>query len=190
MVLPGYALMSQGIDVHAAVWPGGTFARQEVLSRAFAMQGACYVVMAGGLMREQDMPQEIRERIMELDGRERQLLMPCDGASGIIGPDGEMLAGPLLNEEGILTAKMNPGRVMMQKMIADHAGHYSRPDVFEFRVNARQKRTVTFDGREPAAAFAPVAHAVDDGSIRSGHELAGAMGEASREFASIAEGGA
>ena len=190
MVLPGYALMSQGIDVHAAVWPGGTFARQEVLSRAFAMQGACYVVMAGGLMREEDMPPEIRERAMELDGRQRQLLMPCDGASGIIGPDGEMIVGPLLNEEGILTAKMNPGRVMVQKMIADHAGHYSRPDVFEFRVNARQKRTVEFHGRESAETFVPVAQAIDDGAIRSVRDLEGAMSDAAREFASIAEGGA
>ncbi len=189
MVLPGYALMSQGIDVHAAVWPGGTFARQEVLSRAFAMQGACYVVMAGGLMREEDMPPEIRERVLELDGAERRLLIPCDGASGIIAPSGEMLAGPLLNQEGILTAKANRGRVMMQKMIADHAGHYSRPDVFEFRVNARRKQTVAFDGQQPAGPVAPISRAIDEGAIRGSRELEGAMSDAAREFAAVAEGG-
>ena len=190
MVLPGYALMAQGIQVHAAAWPGGTFARQEVLSRAFAMQGACYVVMAGGLMRQEDMPAAIRDRVMELDGRARQLLMPCDGDSGIIGPDGEMLAGPLLNEEGILTAKANLGRVMMQKMIADHAGHYTRPDVFEFRVNAAPKRIASFDGRETASVSAPLRRGIDDGEIRSPQDLEGAMHDISRELAAVAEGGA
>ena len=59
MVLPGYALMAQGTQVHVAGWPGGDpetppkppislWARQELLSRAFAAHGACYVVAVGG----------------------------------------------------------------------------------------------------------------------------------------------
>ena len=42
-------------------------------------------------------------------------------------------------------------------MIADHAGHYTRPDVFEFRVNRRAKQVVAFD-EEAAAELA--AHVV------------------------------
>lgn len=187
MVLPGYALIAQGLQVHAAAWPGGRFTRQEILSRAFAMQAAAYVVMAGGLMREEDLPPDVREWSLELDGRTRQLVTPCDGASGIIGPDGDLLAGPLINDEGILTAKANLGRVMLQKMIADHAGHYTRPDVFDFRVNARPKRIATFEGREPAA---PLERAIDTGEIRSEHELRGAFAEIARELAAVAKGGA
>ena len=173
MVLPGYALISEGIQVHAGVWPGGTFARQEVLSRAFAMQAGAYVVMTGGLMREQDMPAAIRELKMEIEGRTRHLVLPCDGDSGIIGPDGEFVAGPVLNEEVILTATGNTGTVMLQKMIADHAGHYSRPDVFDFRVN-RKPRRVT----EPAEAVRDVTvvrRGIVEGGIRDSGDLLGAL---------------
>ena len=173
MVLPGYALISQGIQVHAGVWPGGTFTRQEVLSRAFAMQASAYVVMAGGLMREQDMPPDIRELTMTIDGKTRHLVTPCDGGSGIIGPDGEFLAGPVSNEETILTATGNTGTVMFQKMIADHAGHYTRPDVFEFRVNRTPKRIAEFG--EYAAGVQTVHEAIRDGAIGTGRELAGAL---------------
>jgi predicted amidohydrolase len=166
MVLPGYALIAQGLQVHAAAWPGGSSMRQEVLSRAFAMQSAAYVVMTGGLLRPGDIPEDLKE-----------IVRPQDGCSGIIGPDGDLLAGPLLNEEGILTAKANLGRVMLQKMIADHGGHYTRPDVFTFRVNAAPKQIASFDGRsEPLlAAKSALAAGVDGGNIRNGAELRGAI---------------
>ncbi len=178
MVLPGYALIAQGIQVHAGVWPGGTFCRQEVLSRAFAMQSAAYVVMSGGLLREEDMPADIRELAMEFDGRTRYLLTPCDGDSAIIGPDGSFLAGPVLNEETILTAKANTGTVMLQKMIADHAGHYSRPDVFDFRVNTTPKQLAHFGPAEAARdPFGGIRDAIDSGDLVNEYELRGALND-------------
>lgn len=170
MVLPGYALISQGLQVHAGVWPGGRFTRQEVLSRAFAMQAGAYVVMSSGLLREEDMPDDIRELKLTFGGQERHLIMPCDGASGIIGPDGEYLAGPVYNEETILTATGNTGTVMFQKMIADHAGHYTRPDVFDFRVNRTPKRVARFSGAE-----AEVHAGITRGEITNTPDLLGAL---------------
>ena len=38
MVLPGYALMSQGTQIHIAAWPGSSTSRHQFLSRAFASQ--------------------------------------------------------------------------------------------------------------------------------------------------------
>jgi predicted amidohydrolase len=179
MVLPGYALISQGLQVHAGAWPGGTFTRQEVLSRAFAMQSGAYVVMTGGLLRQQDLPSELRELSMEIDGRSRNVILPCDGDSAIIGPNGDYLAGPVLNEEVILTATGNLGTVMFQKMIADHAGHYTRPDVFTFRVNAAPKQVATFEGRPEAAVSAEAQDAIlaglADGTIRGPEDLRGAI---------------
>ncbi|MCP4960323.1 MAG: carbon-nitrogen hydrolase family protein, partial [Actinomycetia bacterium] len=71
MVLPGYALMAQGTQFHVAGWPGGDpdvvpespvalWSRQELLSRAFAAQGACYVLAAGGLLTPDDVPERFR----------------------------------------------------------------------------------------------------------------------------------
>ena len=186
MVLPGYALIAQGIQVHAGAWPGGTFTRQEVLSRAFAMQSAAYVVMTGALIRESDIPADLISMAMEIDGHTRNLVLPCNGASGIIGPNGDMLAGPLLDQEGILTAKANLGTVMMQKMIADHAGHYSRPDVFDFRVNTTPKRIATFGARggEPSGGAPGVTEGIRSGAIRDEAELRDALVEAGIELAS------
>ncbi|MBI2765145.1 MAG: carbon-nitrogen hydrolase family protein [Chloroflexi bacterium] len=165
MVLPGYALIAQGLQVHAAVWPGGTFTRQDVLTRAFAMQAAAYAVMSGGLLRESDIPDDLRE-----------IVKPQNGHSGIIGPDGDYIAGPLLDEEGILTAKANLGRVMLQKMIADHAGHYTRPDVFDFRVNRHPKVVARFDDPASDGALPPelrrkLEDGLDAGDLRSPAEL-------------------
>lgn len=172
MVLPGYALISKGIQVHAGAWPGGAFTRQDVLSRAFAMQAGAYVVMSGGLLREEDLPAELRELRMEIDGKSRSVILPCDGFSGIIGPNGDYFAGPVQNEEVILTAKANLGTVMFQKMIADHAGHYTRPDVFEFRINRRPKRIAAV--LEDPAAVEAVHAGIANGSIRGVHDLRGA----------------
>lgn len=165
MVLPGYALIAQGLQVHAGAWPGATFTRQEVLSRAFAMQATAYVVMSGGLLREEDMPPDVKGA-----------MRPLNGHSAIIGPRGDVLAGPLLDEEGILTAKANLGTVMVQKLLADHAGHYARPDVFEFRVNRRPKRVAQFDDDEQLAdARRAMTDGVAEGTIRNEHELADAI---------------
>lgn len=175
MVLPGYALISQGIQVHAGAWPGGAFTRQDVLSRAFAMQSGAYVVMSGGLIREQDLPQDLRELRVEVDGKSRNLILPCDGLSGIIGPNGEYVAGPVQNEEVVLTAKANLGTVMFQKMIADHAGHYTRPDVFEFRVNQRPKRINAVES-DPEAAKR-IRDGIENGAIRDERDLRGAAAD-------------
>lgn len=165
MVLPGYALIAQGIQVHAAAWPGGTFTRQLILSRAFAMQATAYVVMTGGLLRPQDIPEDYREVVME-----------CNGESGIIGPNGDMLAGPLLGEEGILTAKGNLGTVMTQKLIADHAGHYTRPDVFDFRVNRSPKRVATFlDEPQAAVVRESLNGGIERHELRTEDEVRGAF---------------
>jgi hypothetical protein len=59
MVLPGYALIAQGTQIHAATWPGSergaappapmsTWPRQLLLSRALAAQAACYVICVAG----------------------------------------------------------------------------------------------------------------------------------------------
>jgi predicted amidohydrolase len=175
MVLPGYALIAQGLQVHAGVWPGGgDFTRQEILSRAFAMQAGAYVVMTGGLLRPEDIPSDLRELVTPLEGDLRDQVMPLSGNSAIIGPGGDLLAGPLLDEEGILTAQANLGQAMVSRMVADHAGHYTRPDVFDFRVNTAPRRVAEFDER----AVERVREGVASGSLRSPEELAAALAEA------------
>lgn len=57
------------------------------------------------------------------------------GDSAIVGPDGELLAGPVQNQETILYAEIDPRRMSGPKWMLDVAGHYARPDVFELTVH-------------------------------------------------------
>ncbi len=135
MVLPGYALMAQGAQFHVASWPGGDpetppkppvslWARQELLSRAFAAQGGCYVIAAGGLISPDDVPE-----------RFRQLAYEGTGGSMIVDPRGEVVARADPGEEAILTYEAEHAVIRSAKVASDVAGHYSRPDIFELQVN-------------------------------------------------------
>ena len=59
----------------------------------------------------------------------------CNGGSVIIAPGGDVIAGPVLNEERILYADLDLEEVTRGKYEFDVVGHYNRPDVFLFRVN-------------------------------------------------------
>src|SRR5207247_9986024 len=51
------------------------------------------------------------------------------GGSAIVGPDGEYLAGPLWDEEGVLGAELDPELLFTERQRFDPAGDYSRPGV-------------------------------------------------------------
>jgi predicted amidohydrolase len=127
MVLPGYALIADGTQVHVAAFPGYESTRQLVLCRAFASQAAAYVVLAGGMIDPADVEDvELREAIA--------MLPPMTGDSYIIDPMGEVIAGPAAGET-LLLAEVSHARIREAKALCDTAGHYSRPDVLQLRIN-------------------------------------------------------
>ena len=133
MMLPGYTLIAQGTQFHVGCWPGderaapeppqSLWARQHLLSRAFAAQAACYVICAAGLVR----PDAVEERF-------RSLAFEITGDSIIVDPRGEIVAGPLHAKEEILVAKASMELLCAAKVASDIAGHYSRRDVFDLSV--------------------------------------------------------
>jgi len=64
------------------------------------------------------------------------------GGSAIISPLGKVLAGPHFGSETILTATLDLGEISRAKFDFDVVGHYSRPDVFQLRVNEEPMRAV------------------------------------------------
>jgi nitrilase len=70
---------------------------------------------------------------------------PIRGGSCIVGPLGELLAGPLYGEQTIVTADLDRGDLARAKFDFDVVGHYARPDVFRLEVNEREQRPVVFD---------------------------------------------
>lgn len=136
-VLPGYALMAQGTQIHVAAWPGrepeqappapmAIWPRQLLLSRAFASQAGSYVILAAGLRAIEDYPERYRELAN----------FAYTGDSCIIDPRGEVIAGPARGET-ILTARVSLEAVYAAKVACDVGGHYSRPDVLQLLINRR-----------------------------------------------------
>ena len=52
----------------------------------------------------------------------------------ILAPTGDILAGPLWDEEGILYADLEPELLYQARQRFDPAGHYHRPDVLSLNV--------------------------------------------------------
>ena len=128
MVLPGYALMTQGTQVHVAAWPGMKHSRHRLLSRAFASQSGAYVIDVGATLSPDRLPKGYQE-----------LARDYPGESCIIDPTGEVIAGPV-EGESILMADCSTEDIFAAKSMCDVAGHYSRPDVFQLHVNRSQHR--------------------------------------------------
>lgn len=61
------------------------------------------------------------------------------GGSVIIGPLGEVLAGPLRDGEGILTAEVDLDDCVRGKLDLDVVGHYARPDSKSFSGLSRHR---------------------------------------------------
>lgn len=100
-----------------------------------AREGGMFVISACMVLKMDDIADSYDFKRLYPDGRD----WVNKGNSCIIAPDGKILAGPLEAEEGILYAEIDLQQIITAKRMFDAAGHYSRPDVFEFKVNRRGK---------------------------------------------------
>ncbi|MDR6192915.1 nitrilase [Agrobacterium pusense] len=64
------------------------------------------------------------------------------GGSVIIGPLGDVLAGPIYDKETVITADIDLSDTIRGKFDLDVVGHYARPDVFSLKVNETERRPV------------------------------------------------
>ncbi len=109
-----------------------------------AMEGRCFVIGACQVMRRSDFPQDYASRI---DAEPDEWMM--HGRSVIVGPLGDILAGPLVDAEGILTAEIDTDELIGAKLDFDPVGHYARPDLFSLRVDETPQRPVVTRTVEP-----------------------------------------
>ncbi len=104
-----------------------------------ALEGRCFVLSACQHLKQSQFP---RDRMNNrLSGAADGALMR--GGSLIIDPLGKLLAGPVYNEDAILTAELDLSAIPMARMDFDPVGHYARPDVFSLHVNTAPQRAVT-----------------------------------------------
>lgn len=64
------------------------------------------------------------------------------GGSCIIDPMGEIIAGPLYDKEGMVSAQIDPNMRTRGQFDLDVSGHYARPDIFQLRANVNKQKNV------------------------------------------------
>ena len=139
MPLARAALYAQGIDVYLAP----TWDNSEVwvpTLRHIAKEGRTYVVGVTSCLRAADLPADLPGRAALYGDADDWL---SRGNSAIIDPEGEILAGPLIGEEGVLYAEIDAGRARSGRQQFDPVGHYSRPDIFRLCVDTSPRPAVT-----------------------------------------------
>ncbi len=155
MPLARYALYAQGAQIHLA--PTWDKSVQWIASMCHvAREARAWVIGCCQALHRDHVP----DRLPFKDAIPRDAEWINVGNSLIVDPEGVVVAGPLAGREGILCAEIDQGRAAGSRWIFHAAGHYSRPDLFEFAVREPGGPTVRAAGRGVAPAHGPLAHRV------------------------------
>jgi nitrilase len=139
MPLARYALYAQGVEIYvASTWDEGP--TWGATLQHIAAEGRCWVIGSGSGIHTSDIPADFPFRDEIYPDQE----WINGGDSTIVAPGGKIVAGPMHETKGILYADCDPSAAAAMRRTLDNAGHYSRPDVFEFRVNRKALRPAEF----------------------------------------------
>ncbi|MGO3406896.1 carbon-nitrogen hydrolase family protein [Marinomonas sp.] len=130
------AMYAKGVDI----WCAPTVDERDIWQstmRHIGHEGRCFVVSACQI---QPSPEALGIDVPHWDNQ-RGLIR---GGSIIVDPMGNVLAGPLQDKEGLLSALIDLADIPKARYDLDVSGHYSRPDIFELKVDERPKSGVVF----------------------------------------------
>lgn len=124
------AMYEQGIELYCA--PTADNRDSWIASmQHIALEGRCFVLSANQFAQRSDYPADYAASFME--ARDETII--SRGGSCIVGPMGQLLAGPVYGSETILLADLDLNDLIRSKLDFDVTGHYARPDVFKLLVN-------------------------------------------------------
>jgi nitrilase len=132
------AMYAKGIDLYCAITVDDRDTWLPTVTH-IALEGRCFVLSACQSLHRTDLPPGYPTGRLPV-GQDAVIR----GGSCIIGPLGQLLAGPKYGEECILTADLDRADLARAKFDFDVVGHYSRPDVFRLEVNEQPMKSVWF----------------------------------------------
>lgn len=138
MPLLRVAMYAQGVDI----WCAPTIDDRDTwlpTMRHIATEGRCFVLSAAPFCRRADYPDDYPG-----SHGDNPATVVVRGGSCIVGPLGEVLAGPAFDAPAILTADLDLGLIPGARYDLDVVGHYSRPDIFALHVDTTARPGVTF----------------------------------------------
>lgn len=128
MPLARYALYEQGVELYLAPTADQRETWQASMQH-IAGEGRCFVLACNQFVRKSDYPERFQAELAS------QPEIMSRGGTVIVNPMGEVIAGPLWDQEGILSAELDLSEIRRSKLDFDATGHYQRPDVFHYRYN-------------------------------------------------------
>jgi len=137
MPLARMVMYNKGVDLYLAPTADARDTWQATL-RHIACEGRCFVLGCNQFVTKDMYPSNL-EGLNELEGQPDVM---CRGGSVIISPLGEILSGPLYDQEGMLLADLDLKEIAKSKFDFDVIGHYARPDIFRLVVNENPIQSV------------------------------------------------
>ncbi|MGJ7458088.1 carbon-nitrogen hydrolase family protein [Halomonas sp. MA07-2] len=139
MPLARHALYSQAMEIFInPTWDSSDACL--VTLRHIAREGGCWVIGTATAIQGSDIPDTFPERD-KLYSPEEWINV---GNAVVIAPSGDISAGPLNREKGILYADIDIETAHRARRSLDVAGHYGRPDIFSLTVNRTRQAPAMF----------------------------------------------
>jgi nitrilase len=139
-----YALMTMGEQIHCAVWPGWPRYEKgrtnvhviDVSTRQYALEGQCFVIVSCMYIHPKAVPK----------GLFGNAAWAYFGGSGIIGPTGEYVAGPVYDKETIVYGEVDLSLMALRKSVVDVTGKDQRWDVVQLALKRNAYTPVLNEG--------------------------------------------
>ena len=138
MPLMRAAMYAKGVEIYCAPTADGRDTWLPTMQHV-ALEGRCFVLSANQFARRRDYPSDYTTAF----GDDPETVL-SRGGSCIVGPLGQVLAGPDFSRETILTAAVDLNEIARARLDFDAVGHYARPDVFRLIVDETPKKAVDF----------------------------------------------
>ena len=152
MPLARAAMHAKHEVIHTAQYPT-VHERHQIASRQYAFEGQCFVLASGCVLTKKDAlegfesletgDKEVFELLESMRSDELQR-----GGSAIISPGIEYVVEPAFDDPATVYGELDLRLVKQGNLLLDTDGHYSRPDVFELRVNTKENQNVVFEEGE------------------------------------------
>ena len=152
--LARFALLSAGELVHVAnyialpVAPANYNMAEAIRIRATAhsFEGKLFTVVACSTVSEEI----IAAMSVDRPGNRALLERKHSAWSGVIGPHGNLVSEPLIDDEGIVYAEIDLNDCIQPKQMHDIIGAYNRFDIFDLRIDRRPRQSAAFQDEGPS----------------------------------------